>query len=107
MGLALSLFLALFAFDSFDGRPLAVTLPALALHLLPAAIVAVVVAAAWRHPLVGVVAFAMLAIGYAAWVPHRLDWILVISGPLALTAALHAMSAQADSQDRDGQRAIS
>jgi CHASE2 domain-containing sensor protein len=106
MGLAVALFLGLFAFDSFDGRPLAVMLPAFALHLLPAAIVGLVVAAAWRHPLVGVVAFAMLAIGYAAWVPHRLDWILVISGPLALTAALHAMSA-ADSQDRDGQRAIS
>jgi hypothetical protein len=95
MGVALTLFLALFALDAFDGRPLTQALPDVLIHLAPAAVSALVVAAAWRYPWVGAVAFAALAIGYVAMVPHRLDWILVISGPLAVTAALFALSAAA------------
>ena len=94
MGLAVGLFLALFALDAFDGRPLADALPEFAVHLIPAAAVVAVVAAAWRHPWVGAVVFSTLAIAYAASVPHRLDWILMISGPLALTAALFVVSAR-------------
>jgi hypothetical protein len=93
LGVAVSLFLALFALDAFDGRPLAQTLPAFIVHLAPAAVVGAVVAAAWRHPWLGAAGFILLALAYAAWVPHRLDWILVISGPLAVTAALFAVSA--------------
>jgi hypothetical protein len=92
-GIAVSLFLALFALDAFDGRPLVQTIPAFAVHLLPAAIVAAAVWFGWRHPWVGAVAFAALAVGYAAMVPTRLDWILAISGPLGLTAVLFALGA--------------
>jgi hypothetical protein len=91
MGLAVGLFLALFALDAFDGRPLAGALPDFALHAAPAAAVIAVVAIAWRHPWIGAAVFAALAIGYATMVPHRPDWILVISGPLAITAALYAV----------------
>lgn len=91
-GLAVGLFLALFALDAFEERTLWQALPAFALHLAPAAVVAALVAVAWRHPWVGAAGFAALAIAYAACSP-RLDWIVVISGPLTLVAALFALSA--------------
>jgi hypothetical protein len=93
VGIAVSLFLALFALDAFDGRPLTEAIPAFLIHLLPAGAAAAVVAVAWRHPWVGAAAFAALAAVYAAMVPSRPDWILIISGPLAVTAGLFAASA--------------
>ena len=93
VGAGVCLFLGLFALDAFDGRPLPQTLPDFLIHLLPAAIVAAVVLAAWRHPWIGAAVFAGLAIAYAAMVPTHPDWILIISGPLAIVAALFAMSA--------------
>lgn len=93
LGLAMALFLALFALDAFEGRPFMQALLAFAIHLLPSVVVMAVVAAAWRHPWIGAAAFAALAIAYAAMVPSRPDWILTISGPLALIATLFAMGA--------------
>lgn len=93
-GIAVSLFLALFALDSFDGGPLTETIPGFLMHLIPAAIVAAVVAAGWRHPWIGAAGFGALAIAYAAMVPSRPDWILLISGPLAVTALLSALGAR-------------
>lgn len=93
VGIAVCLLLALLALDAFDGGPLSRTLPAFAIHLLPAAVVAAIVALAWRFPWVGVAGFGLAAIGYAASVPERPDWILAISGPLGLTAVLFALSA--------------
>lgn len=92
-GIAVCLVLALLALDAFDGGPLSRTLPAFAIHLLPAAVVAAIVALAWRVPWVGVAGFGLAAIGYAVSVPERPDWILAISGPLGLTAVLFALSA--------------
>ncbi len=92
-GVAVTLFVAMFALDAFDGGPLSETLPAFLIHLIPAAIVGVVVAAAWRHPWVGAAGFGALAVAYAAAVPGRPDWILAISGPLLVTAVLFALSA--------------
>jgi CHASE2 domain-containing sensor protein len=91
--MAMALFLSLFALDAFPGRTPIEALGAFAIHLVPAAVLAVVVAAAWRMPIIGAVAFAGLAVGYAAMVAGRLDWILVISGPLGLTAVMYAISA--------------
>jgi hypothetical protein len=91
LGVALSGFLALFALDAFDGRPILEVLPGFAIHLIPAVLVAVVVAIAWRFPWVGAVLFAGLAVAYAASMPSRPDWILVISGPLLLTGVLFAL----------------
>lgn len=93
MGMAMALFLSLFALDAFSGRAPGEAILAFAIHLAPAAVLAVVVAAAWRMPIIGAVAFAALAIGYAAMVAGRPDWILVISGPLALTAVMYGVSA--------------
>ena len=94
-GIALALFLGLFALDAFTGPPSWTMAPAFAMHLVPALIVAGAVVAAWRVPLVGTVLFALLAVGYAATAPPRLDWILLISGPLATVALLYAISALA------------
>jgi len=92
IGLAVAGFAALFALDAFDGRPIGEVLPDFVMHLIPAALVGLVVAVAWRFPWVGALAFAGLAVAYAVMVPRRPDWILVISGPLLLTAALFALS---------------
>jgi len=100
VGIAVCLFLAMFALDAFDGGPLTETLPAFAIHLLPAAIVGVVVAVAWRIPWVGAAGFGLAAIAYAASVPARPDWILAISGPLGLTAVLFALSASRGARGR-------
>ena len=91
LGLLMAAFLAAFALDVFDGNG-PVILPLL-MHLLPAAIVGLAVAGGWRHPAVGAVAFAALAIAYALIAARHLDWIAVISGPLALTAVLFGVSA--------------
>ncbi|HET7697789.1 MAG TPA: hypothetical protein VFK57_18900 [Vicinamibacterales bacterium] len=91
-GIGMSLFLALFALDAFDGKPLAAALPAFLMHLLPALIVAATVAVAWRYPLAGAAAFAFFALAYAVMVRGRLDWIAVIAGPLAAVAGLFFLS---------------
>ena len=93
LGLAMAGFLGLFALDAFDGAPLFQALQHFTVHLIPAAMVGVVVAAAWRYPWAGVVGFAGLALFYASMVPHRPAWILAISAPLALLAVLFAISA--------------
>ena len=92
IGIGATLFLALFALDAFDGRPLSAVLPDFAMHLVPAAVCSVVVALAWRYPWVGAATLGALAVGYALSVPTHPDWIAVISGPLALTALMFAIS---------------
>lgn len=91
-GIALALFLSLFALDAFEGKSFAEGVPAFLIHLAPAMLVFATVAIAWRYPLVGAVAFLACAVGYAAMVRGRLDWIAVISGPLAVVAILFFLS---------------
>jgi hypothetical protein len=90
--IALSLFLALFALDAFTGKSFAEGLADFTIHLAPSLIVLAVAVLAWRHPLAGAVAFALFALGYAVMVRGRLDWIALISGPLALVAVLYFVS---------------
>jgi hypothetical protein len=91
-GVAMSVFLALFALDAFDGRPLVAALPGFLIHLLPAVLVLCAVAIGWRFPLIGAAAFAGLAATYGVMVNGRLDWIALIAGPLLIVAALFAAS---------------
>ena len=93
LGLAMVAFAALFALDAFGGAPLSEALQDFMVHLIPALIVGLVVAIAWRYPLAGAIGFGGLAVAYAVMVPNRPDWILVISGPLVLLAVLFAISA--------------
>ena len=91
-GIGLALFLSLFAFERFDGRSFTESLPASLIGLAPALIVLATVAAGWRYPFVGAGGFGLLALAYAVMTPGRLDWIAVISGPLAIVAVLFLLS---------------
>ena len=89
LGILAGLFLGLFATDAFsEGKPLAQALPDFLIHLVPGAVLFVVVALAWRWAWVGAAAFFGLALVYAASNTSRPDWILAISGPLAIVGAL-------------------
>jgi len=89
LGILAGLFLGLFALDAFsEGNPLSQALPDFIIHLVPGAVLLAVVALAWRWPWVGAAAFLGLALVYAASNMSRPDWILTISGPLAIVGAL-------------------
>jgi hypothetical protein len=93
LGIALSVFLGLFALDAFEpGKPLMRALTDFAIHLVPAALVLAIVALSWRHEWFGGVAFILLAAAYAVMVRFRLDWILVISGPLLTVGVMFLWS---------------
>ena len=91
-GIGISLFLALFALDAFDGRPFFTVLPGFLIHLAPSFLVLGAVALAWRMPLVGAMAFGALALAYAVIVRWRLDWIAVIGTPLVVVGVLFFLS---------------
>lgn len=59
--------------------------------LVPAALVLAMVIAAWRTPWIGAVAFLLLAAAYAM-MTSRFDWIVAISGPLAVVGGLFLLS---------------
>ena len=85
-------FLSIFAFNVFsDGRPLGWTLVALAMHLIPSALVLLIVLIGWNFEWVGAVAAGALALLYA----QNLPWTnsLIITGPLVVVAALYAANA--------------
>ena len=87
--IASGLFLSIFALDAFaPGRPLIEAFPELLLHLAPAAVVFTAVALAWRRDGVGALAFLALAVLYMVMASSRVDWILVIAGPLLVTGLL-------------------
>ena len=91
LGIAVALFLAVFALDAFSTQSLWEAAPDFAVHLLPALVVLGVVAVAWRYPWVGGVAFIGFAILYAVSV-RRMDWIAVIAGPLLAVGLLFLWS---------------
>ena len=91
-GLAMAVFLGLFALDAFDGRSFVDALPAFAIHLIPSLLVLAVVAIAWRLEWIGGVGFISLAVLYAVRVHGRVDWVAVISGPLVIVGVLFLVS---------------
>jgi len=93
-GVAMSLFLAMFALDAFDGRPFFTALPGFIIHLLSAFLVLAAVAVGWRFPVAGALAFGGLAAIYAISVKWRLDWTALIGGPLLIIAVLFGVGAR-------------
>jgi hypothetical protein len=91
-GLLVAGFLALFALDAFNEGSFVAALPAFAIHLIPSLLVLTVVAVAWKFEWIGAIAFIGLAVLYAIMVRGRLDWIVAISGPLALVGVLFLVS---------------
>ena len=93
LGIAVSLFLSLFALDAFQpGKPVASVLTDFAIHLVPAAVVLAIVAFSWRRPWIGGVSFVLLGAAYGPTVNFRLDWTLPISGPLLAGGVLFSVA---------------
>ena len=100
IGVAMTVFLAAFALDAYDGLSRYQTIPVFAIHLLPSGLCAALLALAWRFRWVGAIGFGALAVGYVFMVPSRPDWIAVIAGPLAMTSILFALSPSRPVTDR-------
>jgi hypothetical protein len=95
LAIAFAGFLALFALDVFgeeDGW--LETAVGLAMHLIPTALVLMVLAVSWRREWVGAVAYFGLALAYLGLFRGRFPWttLLVIAGPLILTAGLFLLN---------------
>jgi hypothetical protein len=92
LGIMFAAFIGIFALDVFDGSSgFWTTAMALLLHLIPTAIILIVVALSWRWEWVGGVLFIAFAALYliALW-GRRLPWsvYLVMSGSLFLVGIL-------------------
>jgi hypothetical protein len=94
LGILVSAFIGVFALDAFsEGKPFLLALPDFLIHLIPAFVLAGLVAASFRRPWIGAVAFIGLAVAYAVTMSKgRLDWMLTISGPLVVVGALFVWS---------------
>ena len=83
-----AVFVSVFALDVFgEGYGFWETILALLIHLVPTYIVVIELVIAWRREWVGAILFIALALFYLVW-SGRLDWSLVISGPLLLVGVL-------------------
>jgi hypothetical protein len=91
LSILFAVFLSLFAFDVFgEGYAFWETLWALLLHLVPSALVLVVLSVAWRWEWIGGLLFFGLGLLYIAISRGRMDWMtyLLLVGPLWLAGAL-------------------
>jgi len=103
---ALAVFLALFALDVFsEGLGLVGTIVALTIHLVPALGALVVLAVAWRWPLVGGIVMLVASMVYAQFVVrghHPLSWALVIAGPAFLVGVLFLLDSVVSGRELAG-----
>jgi hypothetical protein len=91
LALVFAVFMSLFALDVFNERlGLWRTLAALLFHLIPTAIVLVILAVSWRWGIVGTVLFSALGAHYIFSTRGQMHWsaYAVIAGPLFLLALL-------------------
>jgi len=94
LGVFVSLFAGIFALDAFaPGKAVPEALADFAIHLIPALVLGALVAASFRRPGIGGVAFVGLALVYAATMSRgRLDWVLVVSAPMSIVGVLFLCS---------------
>ncbi len=64
------------------------------MNLLPALICLAVLVLAWKNELLGGWLFIALALAYTVWTRDRLDWSLMVGGPLLLTGVLLLLSSR-------------
>ena len=86
-----AIFLSMFALDVFgESNGFWNTALALLMHLVPTALVALLLALAWRHEMVGAIAFAALGVLYIVFAWGRFHWsaYVGISGPLFIVGGL-------------------
>ena len=91
LGILIAIFISLFALDVFmEGYGFWETIVALFMHLIPTAIILLVLVIAWRWEKIGGILFILLVVTYIAlfWEPDRLPGNLLISGPLLLVGIL-------------------
>jgi heme O synthase-like polyprenyltransferase len=89
LGILFAAFISIFALDVVEeNRGLGQMLLALAMPLIPTALVALVLVLAWRREWIGAVSFFALGLIYAIWARQHPSWILLIGGPLFLVGAL-------------------
>jgi hypothetical protein len=91
LGIIFAAFISLFTLDVFgEGYSAAQTISALAMHLIPTAIILVMLVIAWRWERLGALLFLLLAVGYIASLQGRFHWsvYVVIAGPLLLIGGL-------------------
>ena len=102
LAVAAAAFIGVFSLDVFnEGLDVLHTLAALAMHLIPTAIVLGMLAIAWRYPRAGGALFVVAGVAYALRAGGRLSWIVVVAAPLLLVGTLFLLSGFAD---RVGQR---
>ncbi len=91
------LFLAMFSLDIFDmNLDFWGTLVGLFMHNIPVFALAIVLAIAWKHEIVGAVFYALAGLAYivslsirgGGFQPFMITWPLIISGPAFLIAGL-------------------
>ena len=87
LGLLVAVFLGVFALDAVEQGA-----TALLIHAAPALGLLLAVAASWRRPWVGALAFLSLAAVYTVSTLHRPDWILTIAVPLSVVGLLFVLS---------------
>jgi|LakMenE01Jun11ns_1017448.scaffolds.fasta_scaffold9824903_2 hypothetical protein len=93
LGLMLFVFIGMFALDAFEPGASAMEQAGhFVVHLIPAFAVLLIVIVGWKRPVIGGTLLLALALTYAIWVSQRLDWILAISGPVALIGVLFILS---------------
>ncbi|HET9298851.1 MAG TPA: hypothetical protein VFO11_02830 [Candidatus Polarisedimenticolaceae bacterium] len=85
LGIAVCLFLALFALDAVGAHDFA-------FHIAPMALLLGIVLVSWKQPWLGGAVFTVLAFVYAYAARDRLDWVLCVSGPLLLVGVLFLWS---------------
>jgi hypothetical protein len=107
LGIAVSLFIGLFALDAFShDKTLVQALPDFLIHLIPALVLLALVGMSFRREWIGGIAFIGLAVVYATTMAlprGHVDWVFVISGPLLIVGALFLWSWFHHSQLRPGQ----
>jgi hypothetical protein len=84
-------FISLFALDVFsEGYGFGETLLALAIHLIPTAVMIVFIVLAWRWAWIGALAFLGMGLWYLLMTGGKEHWMtyVLISGPLFLMAIL-------------------
>ena len=92
--LLFSAFISIFAMDVFDERPFGKMILALAMHLIPTALILVALLLAWRWEWVGGVLFTLFGILYLiiAWGKFPLSVYFAIAGPCFLAGILFLLS---------------
>jgi hypothetical protein len=91
LGILFAVWISVFALDVFgEGFGFWGTVFALMMHLIPTALVVVILVVAWRWEWVGAVVFGLLGLLYTGWAASvgHLAWSIFISGPLFLVAIL-------------------